>query len=421
MKDGSKDSMMHTVPHVNVTEVGAHAVSLPSDCIQDLAGHGFPLNFVPNSEDAASLPEFPVRDIASNAMCRTLLDINEFNRPISADFNLWIFEWSDDFEPNTSLTKSNRGGVWVKTITIGPPGSLISQLTYTYPISMGPKNRSHEEAEIVIRDDLLKLARPEGIVIYSKFHGGLIRIRAKLFASLQDQPERRGENHLTGGSSDYHRRFGFSFPWQDYEDELRPCFLCRDVLFDRTRSWVCRDCEDCTNFAYDLNHPLLQIPAVDDGPEELRHPGLTELDYQMLSDAASLAHEMYVDGLWTAPEVQQWLKLHCIKEATGKLLLRHADKCKEYQDIMGDPQSPALLKAAVTMEKERNPSLYAPWPHPAVWARGVQLFPHPDIPMHLLCLGTGKLLLLRIDRWLTKKHKATPFLREVKGLLESIQ
>jgi hypothetical protein len=103
MKDGSKDSRMRTLPHPNVTEVGVHAVSLPSDCLQDLAGHGFPLDFFPNSDDAATLPEFPVRDIASTAMCRKLFDINKCNRPIVADCDAWMFEWSDDFEPNRTV------------------------------------------------------------------------------------------------------------------------------------------------------------------------------------------------------------------------------------------------------------------------------------------------------------------------------
>jgi hypothetical protein len=340
-----------------------------------------------------------------------------------ADYNVWIFEWSDDFEPNTSLTKSNRGGVWVKTITIGPPGSRSHQLTYTYPIAMGSKNISHEEAEVAIQEDLLKLARPEGMVMYSKKHGGLIRIRAKIIVSLQDQPERRGECHLTGGSSDFHRRFGYSFPWQNYEDELRPCINCRAVLLDKTRPWVCPECVDCTNFAHNLSHPLLQIePVAGDFEDELqfRHPGLLELNFPMLNDAASLAHEQYVAGIWTLKNVQKWLKIHCIKEATGKLLLLHADKCKEYADVMADPDSSVLLKAAVTMEKERNPELYTPWPHPAVWNRGVHLNQHPDIPMHLLCLGIVKLLLLRVDKWLSKKYKARPFLQQMKGMLESV-
>jgi hypothetical protein len=48
-------------------------------------------------------------------------------------------------------------------------------------------------------------------------------------------------------------------------------------------------------------------------------------------------------------------------------------------------------------------------------------FNTPTSPMHLLCLGMMKLLLIRTDRWLTKKQKAKPFLHEMKGMLESVQ
>jgi hypothetical protein len=82
-----------------------HAVSLPSDCLQDLAGHVFPLDFVPNSDDASILPEFLVCNITSTAMCKKLFDINECNQPILADYNVWIFEWLDNFEPNIVLNQ----------------------------------------------------------------------------------------------------------------------------------------------------------------------------------------------------------------------------------------------------------------------------------------------------------------------------
>ena len=357
MKDGSQDSMMYTVPHVNVMEVGAHAVSLPSDCLQDLVGHGFPLDFVPNEAIASLLPDFPVRSISSAKMCRKLFDINESNQEIVADYYVGIFEWSDDFEPNNSLLKSNRGGVWSKTNTFCPPGSHSHKLAYTYPIAMGPKNISHEEAEIVIRADLLMLARPQGKIFYSKEHGGLIRICARLIVSLQDQPERRGENHLTGGSSDFHRRFGYSFPWQEFEDELRPCINCRSILLDKTQPWVCPPCEDCTNFAYDLNHPLLKL---DTDSEEIGHPGMMKLEFRLLEEAAATAHEAYVAGNWTTANVHKWLKIFCIKEATARLILVHADKCKEFEDAIGDPDSSEALREAVRSEKRRNPELYAP-------------------------------------------------------------
>ena len=119
-------------------------------------------------------------------MCKKLFDINESNQDIVADYYLYVFEWDDDFEPNTSLTKSNRGGCWIKTNTFCPPANQSQTLAYSYPVAMGPKNVSHEEAEIVIRKDLLRLARPQGIVVYSKKHGGLIRVCARLIVSLQD-------------------------------------------------------------------------------------------------------------------------------------------------------------------------------------------------------------------------------------------
>ena len=418
MNDGSKDSMLYTVPHVNVIQVGAHAVSLPSDCLQDLLGHGYTLDFVPNMERANILPRFPVRNISSASMCKKLFDINESNQDIVADFYVYIYEWDDDFEPNTSLTKSNRGGCWIKTNTFCPPPNQSQKLAYSYPVAMGPKNVSHEEAELVIREDLLRLARPQGIVVYSKKHGGLIRICARLIVSLQDQPERRGENHLTGGSSDFHRRFGYSFPWQNFEHELRPCRHCRSILFDKTRPWICPQCDDCTNFGHDLNHPLLHIEPQH---EAHSHPGVMKLTFEMLSDAASFAHEEYVAGAWTNEIVHKWCKTFCIKEKSAKLILHHADKCKEYHDAMADPDSSQALKDALTREKARVPHLYAPWPQPAVWSRGVDLEQHPDIPMHLLCLGIVKLLMMRIDRWMTKKHKAKPFIKRMQGVLESVK
>jgi hypothetical protein len=418
MKDGSKDSMMYTVPHVNVMEVGAHAVSLPSDCLQDLLGHGFPLDYIPNKDKASLLPAFPVRSISSASMCRKLFDINESNQEIVADYYVGVFEWSDDFEPNTSITKSNRGGVWSKTHTFCAPGGHSHKLAYTYPVAMGPKNISHEEAEKVIREDLLMLARPQGIVIYSKEHGGLIRICAKLIVCLQDQPERRGENHLTGGASDYHRRFGYSFPWQNFKDELRPCMNCRVILLDKTKAWVCPPCVDCTNFAHDVNHPLLKL---DTDSEENGHPGVMKLDFKMLEEAALAAHEAYVAGMWTTANVHKWLKIHCIKEATATLILVHADKCKEFDDVMGDPESSDALRDAVRREKQRKPDLYAPWTPPSVWIRGVHLDQHPDIPMHLLCLGMVQLVMFRAQKWMTKKNKGKPFVREMKGTLESVQ
>ena len=423
MKEGSKDSYMQTVPRVNVLEVGQHAVSLPSDCLQDLAGHGFPLDFVQNRQEAESQPKFPITSISTTSKCKKLFDdINGFESPIVADYNVYMFEWSDDFEGNTSLTKATRSGVWVKTLTIAPPDSHRHLMAYTYPIIMGPKNVSHEEAELVILDDLKRMTRPEGILIYSKLHQGLIRIRAKLLVSLQDQPERRGENHLLAGSSTLHKRFGWSFPWQKFATTsvLRPCAGCRAILFDTEQAWECPiNCPDCSNFAYDPSHPLLKHnpESVGMGPAE----GPLRLDYDKLAACVKRTHESFVDGSWDPIEADRYLEVHCITETTRESILMHADKCKEFLDAMEGADSSDALKNAVTEEKRLRPELYKPWPLPAIWIRGVHLDQHPDVPMHLLCLGIVKSVMLRIDKWLTRQRKAAPFARKMKGMLESIQ
>ena len=99
----------------------------------------------------------------------------------------------------------------------------------------------------------------------------------------------------------------------------------------------------------------------------------------------------------------------------------HAEKCREYQEIMDENSTSSdSLKAAVSQEKNRRAHLYEPWPLPAVWKRGVHLYQHPDVPMHLLCLGVVKSVILQVDKWMTKSCKGAPFVKHMMGMLESI-
>jgi hypothetical protein len=68
-------------------------------------------------------------------------------------------EWSDDFEPNKQ-SKSNRGSVWIKTVTINPPHGSIHSLSYTYPIAVGKKGVSHDIIESAFAKELAMLRSP---------------------------------------------------------------------------------------------------------------------------------------------------------------------------------------------------------------------------------------------------------------------
>ena len=194
-------------------------------------------------------------------------------------------------------------------------------------------------------------------------------------------------------------------------------------MFDFTKAWDCnKKCLTCTNFAYDLEHELLrytpELVGLGEGEEDLLGP--LKLDYSLLTDAVSLAHDSYLSGDWTYDDLHAYLRLHCIKKEACDSILLHADKCKEYQDIIGDPRSSQELKMAVEQQKQNKPHLYEPWSLPALWTRGTDLDQHPDVPMHLLCLGVVKTLIIRIQIWMSKKCKESPFVRQMKGRLESI-
>jgi hypothetical protein len=321
--------------------------------------------------------------------------------------DLWMNEWSDDAKPNDSI-KSNCGSLWFKSVTICPTQEMFHSMSHTYPLAIGNKKADHEQVGKLLKDDLLMLGSANGVPMCSRTHGGIDLVRAQLFACLQDQLERCGKNHLMGGGSDLHRRFWRSFPWHEFEEVLRPCALCRASLLDETHSWDCPECKDCINFTFDPQHPLLahdapkNFPFATDGdqlqPFQVAHAALVS--------AVTSAHKFLVNGTWSVEESAEWLQHHCIKTDAKKSILLHAERCKECQDIMADPESTAAEKEALEADKEGEQNLYKPWPIPPFWTRGVLLNQCPDVPMCLLFLGCAKTaVMLRVQAWMSNKRK----------------
>jgi hypothetical protein len=333
-------------------------------------------------------------------------------------------EWSDDAEPATSI-KNHRGSLWFKSVTVSPTKKMAHSMSHTYPLALGRKDADHEPVGRLLAIDLRTLATDAGVPMYSRRHGGIVLVRAKVYACLMDQPERRGENHLLGGNSNQHKRFGFSFPWHDFEDVLRPCQSCRNILLDESQPWENNfHCAVCTNFAYDPFHPLFAGPV----PAQFPLPPLNgemlgplRLSFHLLANAVNTSHEFIVNGTWNDKQVREYLDWHCIKKKSVTAIILHADHCREYNIIMDDPLSTPAERAAAVREKEREPDLHAPWPIPSLWERGVLLEQTPDVPMHLLFLGVVKTTMLRIQQWMSNKRKMSPFVRAMKTQLNSIE
>jgi hypothetical protein len=391
--------------------------------VRDALGKDYNLALVPQRV-AGSPTLFPLRNMSSTPKCKSLFDINLHaagDTPL-AFVDLWMNEWSDDADPNSSI-KSNRGSFWFKSVTISPTKRMIHSMSHTYPLAMGHKNANHDLVGQWLKDDLLILGSDQGVPMYSQSHGGIVLVRARLFACLMDQPERRGENHLMAGNSHLHKRFGFSFPWHSFENVLRPCQICRGILLDESDPWTCPDCPDCTNFAFDPYHALFAYEAPEFFPIALEQGEMLrpfQLEYSDLISAVTLAHNCYVEGQWLVEESEAWLDLFCLNTKSVENILLHAEHCKGRKDIMEDPNSTEADLAALAVDMESEPHLYLPWPIPSLWQRGLLLDQCPDIPMHLLFLGIVKTVMKQVKAWMANKRKSTSFAKEMKKIMESL-
>jgi hypothetical protein len=416
-------ALFKILPHPPLLECDGHAYSLYSDCVRDALGKGYDLDLVPQRL-AGTGTDFPLRDISSTPKCKALFDLNlHTSGVLPLPFvDLWMTEWSDDADPNSSI-KSNRGSFWFKSLTISPTKTMIHSMSHTYPLAMGHKNANHDLVGQCLIDDLATLGSDQGVPMYSKRHGGMVLVRARLFACLMDQPERRGENHLMAGNSHLHKRFGFSFPWHSFEDVLRPCDICKPILLAESDPWTCPDCPDCTNFAFDPNHSLFAYEAPEFFPIPLE-PGEMlrpfNLEYSSLISAVTLTHNSYVEGLWCVEESEAWLDWFCLNTKTVENILLHAEHCKERNDITGDPNSTQGDLAALAADMESEPNLYERWPIPSLWRRGLLLNQCPDIPMHLLFLGCVKTVMKQVKAWMANKRKSTSFAKEMTKIMESL-
>ena len=191
------------LPIPPVQELKEHSYVSPIDVIKDISGHGLPFDQISHPQYLSG--DFPlVTRIGESQRANEIKTNCNLLYPLNNDvIPLWIIEWSDNFAP-TNSNRATKNSVWLKIITVAPPhdGSYPSHL-YTYPIAVGPKGVDHEEVEAKFKADL-ELLRSGGLPpIYSYEKKGMVTIYAELFASLQDQPERRGLNHMMLGNGQF--------------------------------------------------------------------------------------------------------------------------------------------------------------------------------------------------------------------------
>mgnify|MGYP005705612063 FL=1 len=104
---------MKNLPRPSVTVHENHSYVSIKMCIADYLAKGYLPATIPTKENKV------IKLITDSKFCKGISRRAKYcYRDVSSD-NLVVMtgiSWSDDFEPN-SMSKANRGSVWVKTLT----------------------------------------------------------------------------------------------------------------------------------------------------------------------------------------------------------------------------------------------------------------------------------------------------------------
>ena len=171
-----KYAMLQNLPRPPVSNVDGHAYISLRDCVADLLAFGLEIEKLDCCASVKVESKCGIHHLSETPRCQKIWENAVALHSTEDILCLYITEWSDDFEPSTSI----RGGnalAWVKTIMICPPHGNSHALTHMYPIAIGEKGDSHEAVERHFAEELLSLSSGKDCVFY---HGAL-----KLDAHLQ--------------------------------------------------------------------------------------------------------------------------------------------------------------------------------------------------------------------------------------------
>jgi hypothetical protein len=390
-----KDALLPNLPRPPVTIIDNHAYVSLKDCVADLLGHGFEVDSIEANVDGDN---GSVRKISESKVARRIL--NNVSRTHLQPENvlcLYLTEWSDGFEPSSA--KSNRGSCWIKTVTIAPPPSQLHHLTYTYPIALGVNGVKHEEVEAMFAAELEEFRSGVNVIFFHKGIGTNVKVYLELFASLQDQPERRSANYVMLGGSTYTARWGLALDFAAVASGVPACSYCLTALMggDSERC----PCPNCVCWDTDVKHGLLDFPPPDDFPAEHIPPsGLLpplKLSYQVMKAAVKTAHNAFVTGEWSRPNVLSYLRVHGLNKEAQTAIIECAVNCKMMQDAV---ENSAELQD-FREKSDANAHFFRMWKFPSLWDRGVDLQQHIDVAMHLIFLGVVKTCIQMVQEWTT--------------------
>ena len=414
------------LPIPPVQELKEHSYVSPIDVIKDILGHGLPFDLISQPQYLSGESPLVTRIGESQRANEIKLNANLLYSRNNDVIPLWIIEWSDDFAPTNSL-RASKNSVWFKIITVAPPhDGLYPPHLYTYPIAMGPKGVDHEEVESKFKDDLEFLKSGALPPLYSYEKKGMVTIHAELFASLQDQPERRGLNHMMMGNGQYTSRFRHSADLLFASRIIPACDKClvEHLLVPGSNTLVKNSCPHCIAWEMDYDTGRMDFLPGDNYPEEMiPHTGCLRpfiISYDTMKEAVLLTHDKLVNQEWSYKECEGYLRVNGLSTDSIKQVLDNALSELTYELTVRDKDTNPENFHIMEKEKNNHPECFSRWKFPAVWTRSYPLDQFIDVPMHLLFLGIQKTIMKRVTLWHSRRSAKSQFQKYAEGLLDPI-
>lgn len=408
-----KHAVFPNLPHPYVHVMDDHAYILPSECV---------------AHSLAASTEPPITSMSSVNPLSLSQEADEISDPNTAEGVTTIFVsfWSDDCEPNYS--KTNRGSIWVLTMTIESRRSGSPNISQVYPMATGSKKTDHTKVTEIILKDIEKVQYELGsnnfVVMFNGKTGTNEKVSVHLLSIEQDQPEKRGFNWLMMGGSGYHGRWGYSAYLPQLMETLPACDEC---VLDLEKNlglpnWQPRDCDKCQSWFARPNQVIRTKPDPNYPEDELTNNGtipVFELTYAKLKEAVRKVHDKIGTGEWQKNHGREYLVTYGLNLEAQKEILDNALNCRVLKQAMEENNQEVI--DACNHVKQFQPEKYKLWKWPPIWDTNLSLQQSVEPCMHQLFLGLVKTVCFEIQDWAALRNKYSSMRRALEETTLGLQ
>ncbi len=258
----------------------------------------------------------------------------------------YITLWSDSFLK--SFIKQKDNSVWLLTATISPPSHAASAGIYTYVLAMGKSSNDHTEVIKYYLGEIREMQR--GFECYFVDRNEIQRTALFLAAYVADRPEKsKIRNTRTKG------HFGKVTDWAVHisTDPFPACKKCYVILVNKllgidTEMSQISGCSRCLCWTLDESHnPEHYHKTRGDYPREripnrkvpkgrcpcASYLGPKKLSNKWLIAAVEYAYDARRMGLWTKPNVMEYLRTCNISEELSQRVNEIAENDSRYERV----------------------------------------------------------------------------------------